>query len=130
VPSAIAMYVAELGWSELPILLAIYLLYIFLGCFIDPGSIMVITLPAILPILNSFGIDLVWFGVVAEVLSEIGMITPPMGLNLFVIQGISGEEFGKVVTGIVPYFFIMLLAIAVLSVFPSIILWFPSLLGL
>jgi len=112
------------------IVIATQLVVIFLGCFIDPGSIMVITLPAILPILNSFGIDLIWFGVVAVVLSEIGMITPPMGLNLFVIQGISGEEFGKVVTRIVPYFFIMLLAIAVLSVFPSIILWFPSLLGL
>ena len=130
VPSAIAIYVAELGWSELPILLVIYLLYIFLGCFIDPGSIMVITLPAILPILNSFGIDLVWFGVVAVVLSEIGMITPPMGLNLFVIQGISREEFDKVVTGIVPYFFLMLLCVVILSVFPSIILWFPSILGL
>ncbi|MBA7715679.1 C4-dicarboxylate TRAP transporter large permease protein DctM [subsurface metagenome] len=59
VPSAIAIYVASLGWSGLPILLAIYLLYIFLGCFIDPCSIMVITLPAILPILNNFGIDLV-----------------------------------------------------------------------
>ena len=129
VPSAIAIYVAELGWSELPILLVIYLLYIFLGCFIDPGSIMVITLPAILPILNSFGVDLVWFGVIAVVLSEIGMITPPMGLNLFVIQGISREEFDKVVTGIIPYFFLMLLCVVILSVFPSIILWFPSFLG-
>ena len=130
VPSTIATFVAELGWSALPILLTIYLLYIFLGCFIDPGSIMVVTIPAILPILKSFGIDLIWFGVIAVVLSEIGMITPPMGLNLFVVQGISKDEFGQVVIGIVPYFFIMLLGIVVLSVFPSIILWFPSFLGL
>lgn len=130
VPATISTFVASLGWSALPILLAIYLLYIFLGCFIDPGSIMVITIPALLPTLNSFGIDLVWFGVVAVVLSEIGMITPPMGLNLFIIQGISKEGLDKVVIGSIPYFFIMLVEIAILSAFPAIILWFPSILGL
>lgn len=130
VPSTVSTYVASLGWSALPVLLAIYLLYIFLGCFIDPGSIMVITVPAILPTLNSFGIDLIWFGVVAVVLSEIGMITPPMGLNLFIIQGISKEGLDKVILGSIPYFFIMLVAIAILSVFPLLILWFPSILGL
>ncbi len=130
VPSAISIYVASLGWSKIPILAAIYFLYIFLGCFIDPGSIMVITLPAILPILNGFGIDLVWFGVVAVVLSEIGMITPPMGLNLFVVQGVSGEDLGKVVIGITPFFFILLLGVAILTAFPIIALWFPSLVGL
>lgn len=130
VPSTVSTYVASLGWSALPVLLAIYLLYIFLGCFIDPGSIMVITVPAILPTLNSFGIDLIWFGVVAVVLSEIGMITPPMGLNLFIIQGISKEGLDKVIIGSIPYFFIMLVAIAVLSVFPFLILWFPSFLGM
>ena len=130
VPSTISTYVASLGWSALPVLLAIYLLYIFLGCFIDPGSIMVITVPAILPTLNSFGIDLIWFGVVAVVLSEIGMITPPMGLNLFIIQGISKEGLDKVIIGSIPYFFIMLVAIAILSAFPFLILWFPLILGL
>ena len=130
VPSTLATFVADLGWSSLSILLSIYLLYIFLGCFVDPGSIMVITIPAILPILNTLGIDLIWFGVIAVVLSEIGMITPPMGLNLFVVQGISKDDFGQVVKGIVPYFLIMLLGIVVLSFIPSIILWFPSFLGL
>jgi tripartite ATP-independent transporter DctM subunit len=130
VPSVLATFVAKLGWSDLSILLSIYLLYIFLGCFIDPGSIMVITVPAILPILKALGVDLIWFGVIAVVLSEIGMITPPMGLNLFVVQGISKDDFSQVVIGIVPYFLIMLLGIVVLSFFPSIILWFPSFLGL
>jgi len=130
VPSTLATFVADLGWSSLSILLSIYLLYIFLGCFVDPGSIMVITIPSILPILNTLGIDLIWFGVIAVVLSEIGMITPPMGLNLFVVQGISKDDFGQVVKGIIPYFLIMLLSIVVLSFIPSIILWFPSFLGM
>ncbi len=130
VPAAMATYVAGLGWSVTPILIAIFALYIFLGCFIDPGSIMVVTLPAILPMLHLFGLDLIWFGVVAVVLSQVGMITPPMGLNLFVVQGVAGSELDTVVKGIVPFFFIMLLCVALLVAFPVLVLWLPTSLGL
>jgi tripartite ATP-independent transporter DctM subunit len=129
VPLVVSAYVGSLGWSEVPVLLAICVLYIFLGCFISPLAIIVITLPTLLPILAIFGTNLVWFGVIAVVLSEIGMITPPMGMNLFIIQGISGERLEKVILGSIPFFLIMMLAIAVMIAFPSIVMWFPSLLG-
>ena len=125
-----SLYVGSLGLPKIVILLFIYFLYILLGCFIDPCSMVVITLPTLLPILLDLDINLIWFGVVFVVLSEMAMVTPPVGVNLFIIQGISGEPIGKVVIGTIPFIFIMLVAILVLTAFPSIILWLPSLLEL
>jgi tripartite ATP-independent transporter DctM subunit len=125
VPATISAYVAD--WPTVLILLSICLVYLVLGCFIAPGEIMIITIPSILPILQNIGIDLIWFGVIVVVLCEIGMITPPMGLNLFIIQGISGEDLQRIVRGSIPFFIIMLFAIVVMWLFPSIAVWLPSL---
>jgi len=122
-------WVIKAGLSKWAILIAIYLIMIFLGCFIDGLSMMIVMLPTILPVLEKFGVDLVWFGVVTTVLIEIGMITPPMGLNLFVIQGISKKSMGEVLGGTVPFFFIMLFVIVLLSLFPDLVLWLPRQLG-
>jgi len=128
IPTAVSQMIVESGVSNLVILLAIYAIYTFLGCFIDPVSILLLTAATVLPIVEQMGFDLIWFGVMYVVLAEIGMITPPMGLNLFVIQGISREDLWKVVIGSVPFFFIMLVGIALFTAFPSIILWLPTLL--
>jgi len=128
VPKLFAMFVFGSGLPAVGILLLIYLLYIFLGCFIDGMSAMILTLPTVLPILATLGFDIIWFGVILTILIEVGMITPPMGLNLFVIQGISGRSLTDVILGSIPFFLIMLGGIALFTAFPSLILWLPTLL--
>jgi len=126
-PKAMAAIVAGSDIGKYQILLAVYLLYVVLGCFIDGVSAMVLTVPTIVPILVMLGFNPIWFGVVLVVLVELGMITPPMGLNLFVIQGISQRPLEDVIRGVVPYFGLMFICIALLTAFPKLVLWLPSL---
>lgn len=128
IPTAVAQMVVGSDVSNLVVLLSIYAIYIFLGCFIDPVSILLLTAATVIPIVDQMGFNLIWFGVIYVVLAEIGMITPPMGLNLFVIQGISREDLWKVVIGSMPFFFIMVVCLAIFTVFPSIVIWLPTLL--
>ncbi len=125
-PQAIVDLVTASDFGKYQILIAVYFLYVVLGCFIDGVSAMVLTVPTILPILVLLGFDPIWFGVVLVVLVELGMITPPMGLNLFVIQGISKDPLEDVILGSVPYFGLMFICIALLTVFPFLVLWLPS----
>lgn len=127
IPIAVSQWLVSSGFSMVQVLLLLYAIYVFLGCFIDPLSMMILTIPTILPTLQAFGVDLIWFGVVLVILSELAMITPPVGVNLFVIQGISREDIGKVVKGSVPFWFMMLLAVALSTIFPSIVVWLPTL---
>ena len=128
IPTAVAQMVVGSDVSNLVVLLSIYAIYIFLGCFIDPVSILLLTAATVIPIVEQMGFNLIWFGVIYVVLAEIGMITPPMGLNLFVIQGISREDLWKVVIGSMPFFFIMVVCLAIFTVFPAIVIWLPTLL--
>ena len=127
VPAAFSMLILGSGLNKIVILLLIYLLYLFLGCFIDGLSAMIMTMSTVLPIMSSLGFDLIWFGVVLTVLIEVGMLTPPMGVNLFVIQGLSKRPLGEVITGSVPFFLIMILGIGVFTIWPGSILWLSSL---
>jgi TRAP-type C4-dicarboxylate transport system permease large subunit len=112
----------------------VILFYLVLGMFMDSFSIMVTTIPVILPILKSMQIDLVWFGVLAVILTEAGLITPPFGLNLFVIQGLRQRTPGQVgqgtirdvYTGVLPFFAMMLVLIVLLMLFPQIAVWLPT----
>jgi len=126
IPAAFSTLVLGSGLPKIAILLLIYLLYIFLGCFIDGLSAMVLTMSTVLPVITGLGFDIIWFGVVLTVLIEVGMLTPPMGINLFVIHGISGKDLLEVVRGSVPFFLIMLLGIALFTAFPSTIIWLPT----
>ena len=128
IPIAMSEWLVGSGFSTIQVLLLLYAIYIFLGCFIDPLSMMILTMPTILPTFHAFGIDLIWFGVVLVVLSELAMITPPVGINLFVIQGISREDITRVIKGSAPFFFFMLLVVALLTIFPSAVTWLPNLL--
>jgi C4-dicarboxylate transporter DctM subunit len=125
-PRAMSQVVLGSGIGKYWILAGIYLLYIILGCFLDGVSMIVLTVPTLLPILDALGFDRVWFGIVLVVLCEIGFITPPMGLNLYVIQGISQQSFGEVVRGVVPYFWLMLLGLLLFTIFPFLATWLPS----
>lgn len=123
IPRAISRAAVESGWGPYAVLVAVFALYLVLGCFLDGVSMMVLTVPIVVPLLESLGFDRIWFGVVLVVLCEIGMITPPTGLNLYVILL---KTLSEVVMGVAPYFFIMMFAVALFTVFPQVILWLPS----
>jgi tripartite ATP-independent transporter DctM subunit len=127
VPESFALLVVQSGLPKMAILISIYLLYLFLGCFIDGLSTQVMTVPTILPVILALGFNPIWFGIILVMLIEVGALTPPMGINLFVIQGLSKRSLSDVIIGAAPFFVIIILGIAVLTAFPSLVLWLPSL---
>lgn len=106
--------------------LAIALVYIILGMFLDSISLITMTVPVAFPLITALGFDPVWFGVCLVILVELGLITPPVGLNLFVLQGIGNVSLKEVVYGALPFFWIMTAGLAVLYVFPGIAIWLPQ----
>jgi TRAP-type C4-dicarboxylate transport system permease large subunit len=103
--------------------------YIVLGSFMDQIAILVLTVPIVLPLIKSLGYDPLWFGVIKIVTAEVGMITPPVGLNCFVVARYSGRPVAEVFHGVMPHFIAHLFAIAILVIWPQIILWLPIKMG-
>lgn len=127
VSRTVSEWIMGLGLGKWEFFIALVVLYIVLGCFVDGISMIYMTLPVLLPVVKAFGFDLVWFGVVLTVLIELGQITPPVGLNLFTIHAISGgHKFAEVAIGSAPYVALMLLVIAMLAFWPEIALWLPN----
>lgn len=122
VPRVLAGYVD--AWNLSPVMLIVLLtvLYIFLGCFLDGVSMMVLTAAVVLPMVDKAGIDLLWFGIFTVIVVEMAQITPPVGFNLFVLQGMTGRDILKVTRSAAPFFFLMLLGIAIITAFPQIVL--------
>lgn len=106
----------------------IILLYLILGCFLDAISMMILTMPLVSPLIEAHHMSLVWFGVVVTMMMAIGTITPPMGLNCFVMKGALGDqvELRDIFTGASPFIVLMLGTVAVLVVFPDMVLWLPE----
>jgi C4-dicarboxylate transporter, DctM subunit len=129
IPRALANAVLAAQLSPLMVMIAIYAMYFVLGCFLDGISMTIITLPVVFPVVIALGYDPVWFGVTYTIIMEVGLLTPPVGLNLYVIHGISKHRpFSEVVIGSAPFFVVMLVALAILHAFPPISLWLPSVL--
>ena len=128
IPQEFAAFFLSFEFSPLTILLLVICFYFALGMFLEPVSMIVITLPPIAPIVVASGFDLIWFGILFTILMEIAVLTPPVGLNLYVIQGIGRGtvSIGDVVLGCLPFIAALLLLIAVLIVFPPIALWLPA----
>jgi tripartite ATP-independent transporter DctM subunit len=124
----VAQAIVGLGLPKLAFLLAVVVLYVIMGCFIDSLAMIVITVPLLHPVLQSYGVDAVWFGVLLVILIEMGQITPPFGINLFVIQGIGGGSFEEVAGGSLPYVALMGVMILLLIAFPALALWLPGIL--
>lgn len=119
-------WVISFGDIQVTFFIVVSIIYLILGCFFDPISIMVLTMPIIYPIVLKFGFDPIWFGVCLVVLIEIGLITPPVGFNLFIIQAASGDRpMSEVINGSVPYVLLMLGMLALLYIFPQLALWIP-----
>lgn len=125
---ATVKWVGQLDWSPHAVLFAIILLYIVLGCFVESLTLMVATTPIVVPIIKQLGFSPIWFGVVFVILIETALITPPIGMNLFVVQSVrKGGAFRDVVMGSLPFVGLMFLLILLLVAFPAVALWLPSL---
>lgn len=125
-PRELAGYIASLELSPAMLLVALALFYILLGLFLDGISITVMSLPITLPIVLQAGFDPLWFGIFLVIMVELGQITPPVGFNLFVLQGLTGERIGRVARSAFPFFLLMCAAAVVICVFPAIALWLPQ----
>jgi len=126
VPAAMAQWVGSQGFGPAAIIAALTVIYIMLGCFIDGISMIVLTTSVVLPIIQRAGFDLVWFGVFIVIVVEMAQITPPVGFNLFVIQGLTGDNIFRIARYTLPFFLLMVTAVVLLYLFPQIVLWLPS----
>jgi C4-dicarboxylate transporter, DctM subunit len=128
-PRQVIEWIGGLAVSPITIMAAIYLLYIILGCLFDGISMMVMTLPFVYPIVLHLGYDAVWFGVMMCLLIEIGMVTPPVGMNLFMVQAVAGPgtTIGQIFNGSVPFLICTLIVLAVITFFPGVVTWLPTL---
>lgn len=129
-PRAAVESISNLGLGKYGVLFMVVIIYLILGCFFDGISLLLMTLPITFPMVTSMGFDPIWFGVIVTLLMEIGMITPPVGLNLFVLSSITKGEVSVTDAAIVslPYWLILLLAVFAFTLFPDIILWLPNVL--
>jgi TRAP-type C4-dicarboxylate transport system permease large subunit len=125
-PRDLAAWVGGMGLSQTGLIVVLGILFIILGMFIDGISILVLTAAIIVPMVQQAGIDLLWFGVYLVVVVEVGLVTPPVGFNLFVIQGISNKDIVFISRGALPFFVLMLVAVALLVIFPEIATYLPS----
>jgi C4-dicarboxylate transporter, DctM subunit len=126
VPNMAAAWVQQLGVTATEIILAVLALYLVMGMFFDGVSMMVITVPFIVPIMAAANVDLVWLGVLICINIEVGLLTPPVGLNLYVMQGATGEPFRTITNGSLPFVALQLLVMFLVFLFPSIAMMIPN----
>ncbi len=126
IPRAISEYIGGLGLSPYMLILVIGVMYIILGMILDGISIVVMTLPIVLPIIMMAGYDPLWFGIFLVFMVELSQITPPVGFSLFVIQSISDEKIDYILKATFPFFIIMILIVMVVTVFPEIVFYLPE----
>ncbi|MBZ8132372.1 TRAP transporter large permease [Afifella sp. IM 167] len=122
----IITYVGDLPVEPWVILAAVLAVYLVLGCIMDQIAIILLTVPIVLPLMRSLGFDPVWFGVLVVLTAEVGMVTPPIGMNAFVVSRFTGRPLEEVFIGAAPHVVAHLLLIVLFVVFPQIILWLPS----
>ena len=123
-------FITSLGLSPVQLLIAVVIFYFILGMFMETLSMMVATVPIIAPIMFKAGYDPVWFGIIIIILMELAMITPPVGINLYVVQGLRKRgKIDDVIIGASPFVITMLVMIVILSIWPQIALWLPSIAG-
>jgi TRAP-type C4-dicarboxylate transport system permease large subunit len=128
-PRELAEYITGLGLSQLGLLFWLMVFYIVLGCFLDGISMVVLTMGVILPTIQKAGIDLVWFGIFIVLVVEMAQITPPVGFNLFVLQGMTKREITWIARVSMPLFFLMVAAVGLIFFFPGLVTWLPGRMG-
>ncbi|GAB7386855.1 TRAP transporter large permease [Bacillaceae bacterium] len=127
IPQDLAKMIVGLEINRWWIMLLINLFLLVLGCFLPPAAIILMTAPILYPIITGLGFDPIWFGVIMTINMEAGLITPPVGLNLFVVKGIAPDiPISDILKGSLPYVAVICLAIVLFSIFPEIVTWLPN----
>ena len=126
IPRAIADWIAHQGFTPGHLIFVLTLLFIVLGCFLDGISMVVLTSAVILPSVKASGIDLLWFGIFIVLVVEMAQVTPPVGFNLFVLQGLTGKDMFYVARASLPFFFLMVVAVLAIWEFPQIVTYLPG----
>nr|WP_321461216.1 TRAP transporter large permease subunit [uncultured Cohaesibacter sp.] len=128
IPKALAEVISVWDPSPMMLILTLTVFYILLGCFLDGISSIVLTMAVIEPMVRAAGFDMLWFGVYLMIVVEMAQITPPIGFNLFVLQGMTGHDIGVIARAAIPSFLVMCLFVVLLVIFPDLALWLPSVL--
>lgn len=127
IPQALTAFVSQFGAGPFEIILLLVVFYLILGCFMETLSMMIATLPVVFPLITHLGIDPVWFGIFLVLMMEIGLITPPIGMNLYVVQGVRNEgSIMDVIYGSLPFVLLMLAFVGLLILWPQMALWLPQ----
>ena len=125
-PRNLAIWINEMGLSPYVLIMVLTLFYIILGMFLDGISAVVLTMAIIEPMIRQAGFDMIWFGVFLVIVVEMAQITPPVGFNLFVLQGMANKDMGFIAKSAFPLFLLLILAVIVIIIFPEIALWLPQ----
>ena len=125
-PRQLADWISGMNLSPVALIIALMIFYIILGCFLDGISMVVLTMAVILPTVEAAGFDLIWFGIFLVMVVEMAQITPPVGFNLFVLQGTTGKQITWLAARAFPMFLLILVALGLIYVFPGIITWLPT----
>lgn len=130
IPTAVSTWMAELQVSPYVIFAIIVSIYLVLGCFLDAISMMVLTMPVIFPVVTALGFDPIYFGVICVLMMEAGLITPPVGLNVYTLAGVAKDvPMEDIFRGALPFLFSIIAAVIVITIFPKIALFLPSMMG-
>ncbi len=125
-PRHLAEWIASLGLTPFWLIAMLTVFYVILGCFLDGISMVVLTMGVIMPTVNKAGIDPIWFGIFIVLVVEMAQITPPVGFNLFVMQGMTGRQLPYIARVTLPMFALMVLAVLIVYFFPGIVTWLPT----
>ena len=126
IPRNLASWVEGMKLSPFMLLAVLSVFFIIMGCFLDGVSMLVLSSAVVLPMVQSAGIDLLWFGIYMVILIEMAQITPPVGFNLFVLQSMAGRDIWQVTRAAMPFFFLLVLAVVLITVFPQIVTFLPQ----
>ncbi len=125
-PRLLAEYIGSLGLTKFQLIMALLVFYVILGCFLDGISSVVLTIAIVEPMIRQVGIDVIWFGVFIVLVVEMAQITPPVGFNLFVMQGMTGHQMGFVARAAFPMFLIMIAMVFIMIAVPELATWLPG----
>jgi C4-dicarboxylate transporter DctM subunit len=126
IPRHLAEWIVTLQLSPTMLIVALTFFFVLLGCFLDGISVVVLTTSVILPMVEAAGIDRIWFGIYIVIVVEMAQITPPVGFNLFVLQGMTGDNILTVARAALPFFFVLVLAVVLIMIFPELATWLPT----
>ncbi len=128
-PRNLAIWIADFNLSVAALLVVLTIFFILLGCFLDGISVIVLTTSIIMPMITAVGIDPLWFGIYLVIVVEMSQITPPVGFNLFVIQGLTGIDILRIAKAAFPFFLLLLLGVLLICLFPQIVTTLPTMMG-